>query len=266
MIIYPTDETGNRAGIEENINSRYNIYLTPNTTYKVEDYPLEWIDGTYYSTYKDNIFEVPSIENVKSEADYAAVTDINLSSQSLTTDFTSELLSKFSNLDLILVISNNITVYEPSLNLKLTRSFCSNNSISEIDFSNNILLTYISCEYNVITNLNLANLDKVTFINARNNQLESIDISDCVSLESLNILLNPLTSLNVQGLTKLVYLNTNACRLSNIENSQILIDLDLNAAINGTFISYIFGGGSLTTAGQTAKANLQAKGWTIVGI
>jgi hypothetical protein len=55
-------------------------------------------------------------------------------------------------------------------------------------------------------------------------------------------------------------------QLDNLVNSQILIDLDSHGLSNGYLRSSIFGGGSLTTAGQTAKANLLSKGWTIVGI
>jgi hypothetical protein len=49
-------------------------------------------------------------------------------------------------------------------------------------------------------------------------------------------------------------------------NSQILIDLDAHGLSNGNLNSSIFGGGTLTAAGQTAKTNLLSKGWTIVGI
>jgi hypothetical protein len=55
-------------------------------------------------------------------------------------------------------------------------------------------------------------------------------------------------------------------QLDNIVNSQILIDLDGHGLSNGYFRSSIFGGGVLTTAGTTAKNNLLAKGWTIVGL
>jgi hypothetical protein len=54
--------------------------------------------------------------------------------------------------------------------------------------------------------------------------------------------------------------------LNSTMNSQLLVDLDNNAVLNGYFQSSIFGGGSLTAAGQTAKTNLQAKGWTVIGI
>jgi hypothetical protein len=54
--------------------------------------------------------------------------------------------------------------------------------------------------------------------------------------------------------------------LNSAINSQLLVDLDGHGLSNGYFQSSIFGGGSLTAAGQTAKTNLQAKGWTVIGI
>jgi hypothetical protein len=49
-------------------------------------------------------------------------------------------------------------------------------------------------------------------------------------------------------------------------NCKILEDLDSHGLSNGYFQSTIFGGGTLTIAGITAKSNLLAKGWTIVGV
>jgi hypothetical protein len=59
-----------------------------------------------------------------------------------------------------------------------------------------------------------------------------------------------------------IFLNS----FNNLEVSQMLIDLDGHGQIDGYFRTEITGGGSLTTAGQTAKSNLLSKGWTIIGI
>jgi hypothetical protein len=77
---------------------------------------------------------------------------------------------------------------------------------------------------------------------------------------------NLLTNLDISQNVNLVNLICYANQLDNLVNSQILIDLDANGLSNGYLNSTIFGGGSLTAAGQTAKANLQAKGWSILGI
>ena len=198
--------------------------LSPSTTYNVEDYPLNWIDGTYYLTYKGNTFEVPSLENAKSEAEYNAVTLIDLASQSLTTDFTNTLLSKFVGLEDIFIANNSISVLDVTNLVNLTQLYCYGNSVSILDVVNLIELTTLHIHYTQIDFLDFTNL------------------------------------------TKLNNFNGFGAKLNNTMNSQLLVDLDNNAVLNGYFQSSIFGGGSLTAAGQTAKTNLQAKGWTVIGI
>ena len=219
--------------------------MFPVGVYNVEDYPLNWIDGTYYSTYKGNTFQVSSIENVKSEAEYNAVTSIFLNSLSLTTDFTSTLLGKFNNLSNFRCFSNQISVLDVSQNTNLTQLQCYGNQLTALDVSQNINLTLLFCQSNQLTTLDISqNVNLVTLF-CQVNQLTTLDISQNVSLKTL-------------------VCHTN--QLDATTNSQILIDLDTNGQNNGLFSSSIFGGGSLTAAGQTAKINLLSKGWTIVGI
>lgn len=133
--------------------------MFPVGVYNVEDYPLNWIDGTYYSTYKGNTFQVSSIENVKSEAEYNAVTSIDLASQSLTTDFTLTLLEKFENL-IELYIQNNtaLTSLNIDSNTALDTLNTTDTALSFVSITNNVLLTSIrlhsQTEANFLTNLN----------------------------------------------------------------------------------------------------------------
>jgi len=198
--------------------------LFPVGVYNVEDYPLNWIDGTYYSTYKGNTFQVSSIENVKSEAEYDAVTSIDLNTQSLTTDFTNTLLNKFDNLSTL---------------------YCLDNQISILDVSQLTSLTILRCQLNQISTLDVSQLTSLTTLRCFNNQISVLDVSQLVNLIQLSCQNNQLDA---------------------AANSQILIDLDANGLSNGYLQSSIFGGGTLTAAGQTAKTNLLSKGWTIVGI
>ena len=198
--------------------------MFPVGVYNVEDYPLNWIDGTYYSTYKGNTFQVSSIENVKSEAEYNAVTSIDLNTQSLTTDFTNTLLNKFDNLSTL---------------------YCLDNQISILDVSQLTSLTILRCQFNQISTLDISQLTYLTTLRCFNNEISVLDVSQLVNLNQLSCQNNQLDA---------------------AQNSQILIDLDANGLSNGYFQSSIFGGGSLTAAGQTAKTNLLSKGWTIVGI
>ena len=198
--------------------------MFPVGVYNVEDYPLNWIDGTYYSTYKGNTFQVSSIENVKSEAEYDAVTSIDLNTQSLTTDFTNTLLNKFDNLSTL---------------------YCLDNQISILDVSQLTSLTILRCQLNQISTLDVSQLTSLTTLRCFNNQISVLDVSQLVNLIQLSCQNNQLDA---------------------AANSQILIDLDANGLSNGYLQSSIFGGGTLTAAGQTAKTNLLSKGWTIVGI
>jgi len=106
-------------------------------------------------------------------------------------------------------------------------------------------LALLRCQSNQISTLDVSQLVNLTLLNCGNNQLTALDVS-------LNINLNQLVCNNNQ--------------LDAATNSQILIDLDANGLSNGYLQSSIFGGGTLTAAGQTAKTNLLSKGWTIVGI
>ncbi len=98
------------------------------------------------------------------------------------------------------------------------------------------------------------------------NKLTTVDLSDLTLLIKASIHLNQLTSLDISSNPDIDFLQSQSNELDAAVNSQILIDLDTHNLSNGFFTSSIFGGGTLTTAGTTAKANLQAKGWTIVGI
>jgi hypothetical protein len=99
-----------------------------------------------------------------------------------------------------------------------------------------------------------------------NNQISALDVSQLVNLIFLFCENNQIATLDVSQLVNLIILRCHTNLLDAATNSQILIDLDTNGQSNGILNSSIFGGGSLTAAGQTAKTNLLSKGWTIIGI
>jgi hypothetical protein len=303
--------------------------LQTGTSYDVEDFPLAWIEENNFATYSGNTFQVVSDRNMPTQTEYDAVTDINLSSQSLTTDFTSELLNKFTSLtdlrcgtnqieilDVTNLVnltylhcgnnqltvldvlnktsltflncsSNNISVLETQNLTLLTNLICFSNSISVLDITNLNSVTYIHCSLNNITTLNATNLTLLRDFRCFNNNLTSLtlsnnialeelrcytnsisnlDLSDAIELNTLSCQVNNITDLDFSSNTKLTFIECFSNQLDNLVNSQILIDLDSHGLSNGYFRSSIFGGGSLTAAGQTAKSNLLSKGWTIIGI
>lgn len=260
--------------------------LLTGVNYRVEDYPLVWIEDTYYTTYKDDIFQVSAKTDIPTQAEYDAVTTINLSNQSLTTHF--NFLNKFNNLTYLSLSQNpDITLednFDKSNMTFLGLNFCSNVNIN-IDNADNLERVYM---LNVpVGNVDFTYKTKLIEVNFQNTNATLADLSNCVLLEILNYAVNSLTSIDLDNLVLLyeIKLQGNSLtdlsivnnlllidlrcqnnQLDNIVNSQILIDLDTNGLSNGYLQSSIFGGGSLTAAGQTAKSNLQAKGWSIIGI
>ena len=241
--------------------------LLTGVNYRVEDYPLVWIEDTYYTTYKDNIFQVSVKTDVPTQAEYDAVTTIDLENQSLTTDFSNTFLSKFSNL-LNLIISENsgVTICEVQnltslINLKLKRC-----SVSVLDVTNSVDLVDLVVDENNIEVLDISNLTELESLVCNNNLIEVLDLTNCTLLETAAIQRNNISTIDISNCTLLDFLRCDNNELDANVNSQILIDLDGHGLSNGFLRSSIFGGGSLTAAGQTAKANLQAKGWSIVGI
>jgi hypothetical protein len=220
--------------------------LFPVGVYNVEDYPLNWIDGTYYSTYKGNTFQVSSIENVKSEAEYDAVVGIVIRNENLTTSINKTFTEKFTSLTTIDFNANSCVVTKIA-----------------ITGLQNAFFNFCDC-----SNLDLSSCINLTRLNAVNASVTDavVNTINTIYLESVELNSNSLTTFDASSYPLLNSLTIHNNQLDNLVNSQILIDLDTNGLSDGYFRSSIFGGGSLTAAGQTAKSSLLSKGWTIVGI
>ena len=240
----------------------------------VADFPLLWLEGNggtgYYPTYKGDTFLIAGSGCVYGggASDYSAVTSINLENKSLTTDFTKIFLEKFNNLDSLVLLNNlSLNILDITGNYNLSRISIRTSQFNSIDLSNNTLLSMCLIYFGDLTSIDLSNNILLTTIYLNNNDLTSIDLSNNILLTELRINNNYLiTNIDLSNNQLLIDVRTHNNQLSNFVNSQLLIDLDAHGLSNGYFQSSIFGGGSLTTAGATAKANLQAKGWTIVGI
>ena len=238
--------------------------MFPVGVYNVEDYPLNWIDGTYYSTYKGNTFQVSSIENVKSEADYAAVTTISLTDQSLTTDFTFKLLGKFENLTVLILKNNNIDTIDFSNSENLTSLEINENAFITVDLSNltnllllhiqnNTALTSLDVSNNILlqelrafncpllVTVDLSNLSDLSILYIYDNPLlASLDVSNNVLLEELRVFNCPLiTSLNIDNNVVLNELNTTDTGLSfvSITNNILLTSIRLHSQTEANFLT-----------------------------
>ena len=256
-----------------NINGSVIIPKADSKLVKVEDYPWTWIFGNggvgFYSTYKDNVFK-PSDDftiEVGSEANYAAVTGIDLSNQSLTTDFTSGLLSKFKYLYSLLLNQNAISNVNVTQNEFLGRLFIGNSNITSIDIGNNVNLTNLGIGGANLTSINLSNNPLLAEVRLWGNQLSSIDLSNNPQIEILELFANTgITNIDLSNNPLLTYVRTQSTKCNENVNSKMLTDLDSHGLPDGYFHSSIFGGAALTAAGLIAKSNLQAKGWNIVGL
>lgn len=270
------------------LNQYFNI-VKAGYTYNIEDKPLIWYLGNYYTTFKGNTFEVSGTGDIFAgdAIDYANVTEINVSNQNLTTNFTLEMMRKFVNLTTLDCFINQITQLIVSSNTKLVDLHCADNQLTDLDVSNNkaleelrcfsnlleelivssnIELFDLRCYNNLLTSLNVSTNTKLITLHCFTNQLTELILSSNIELVDLHCSNNLLTDLNISTNTKLVQLRCFNNQLDNLVNSQILIDLDTNGKLNGYLQSSIFGGGALTAAGLAAKASLQSKGWTIVGV
>jgi hypothetical protein len=269
------------------LNQYFNI-VKAGYTYNVADKPLLWYLGGYYSTFKGDTFEVSGEGDIFAgdDIDYAAVTGIDLNNQSLTTYF--NFLDKFVNLKSLILGQNPLVTlldnFDKSKLIYLGLNFCSlvsiniddanlleevymlNVPIGNIDFTQKIKLRICNFQNTNATNANLSNCTLLEDLNYAGNDLEYINIDNLLNLSFLKLQGNLLSDLNISNNELLIQLRLQNNQLSNLVNSKILEDLDSHGLSNGYFQSTIFGGGSLTAAGLPAKANLQAKGWTIVGI
>ena len=161
--------------------------------------------------------------------------------------------------------SNTISVLDVS-NLTLLRHLdCHNNNISILDVTNLTALTILGCDNNSISVLDVSNLTALTSLHCNNNNISVLDVANLISLTGLFCSNNTISTLDVSNAKLLTNLSCENNLLDGDTNSQILIDLDSHGLFNGYLKSSI-SSGTLTVEGVSARANLCAKGWTLVGI
>jgi hypothetical protein len=258
----------------------------------IEDFPLLWISDNYYDTFKDNTFTPVGTDCIEGgkQADYDVITEITLGSFELTTAFTVTLLEKFKNLTVLELSDNDISIIEiPAVN-KLEEIKLANNDIGvfnplnltkatavaiqgnritgHLDFSNCVNMDSCICNSNRILSFDFTNCTELTRIRAYGAQmiLSNVDISDCTIITNINFKNSSLESIDFANNSLLNSIELENTQLTAELNSMLLVQLDGHGQLNGYFESSIFGGGSLTAAGLTAKSNLQAKNWNILGI
>lgn len=185
------------------------LYLYTGTVYRVENYPLEWISGNYYTTYKNNTFEVSTLTEKKTAAEYQAVTIIDLGFNNLSTNFTNTLTGKFINLEVLTIRGNDISILEVREVTQLKQINAFSNIISSLDISNNQNIETLFLHNNQLTSLDTSNNSKLSLFSIYNNQLTSLDISNNQDIATLRIHYNNITSENINDiLQNLINFNT----------------------------------------------------------
>jgi hypothetical protein len=175
-----------------------------------------WINGLYYNTFKANTFQLFGNGCVfgGSQADYVAVTEINLNNKSLTTIFNNELLGKFTVLKNLYLLNNSIPSLDAQSLFLLERLYITN--------SNNIVLT------------NIESSTQLEFLYADNCGLGNIDFTNFPNLQRLFGIANNFTNLDFSlsnDLQLLRITNNTLLQSLNVDNCSVLTDIEANNSI-----------------------------------
>lgn len=209
----------------ENVNNGicWDTAVRGGETINVEDCPLLWIKDLYYNTYKGNTFIPVGTDCIESgkQADYAAITSINLISKSLTTDFTSKLLSKFPNLQVMDLTGNaGVTQYDAQSTPKIYDLRLESTSITDLDCSGLTDLGLLFLQNTQLNNLNVTGCNNLSFINAFNAKLVNPNFNNLPNLSVLNLG-------NNTTLTGFSVVDSNAITSLNVRNT-VLSAMDLS--------------------------------------
>lgn len=241
-----------------------NIYLYTGIQYRIEDFPLEWIDGQYYDSYKDQIFFVDVLTEKKTAAEYQAITTISLANKQLNTNFTNILLNKFTQLKQLFLNENNIATLNVSNSTELKELRCFSNDITLLDTSQLINLVTLLCQFNNIETLDLSLSNKLEVLQCHQNNLTTLDISNSTELIFLYANNNNLTTLDISNSPKLQALRTSTNNLTAEKINTILQDLINNNTPNSQ--NGLFTYDNITGINGSLENQLTDLGWTLIKV
>ena len=157
--------------------------------------------------------------------------------------------------------SNNISVCDVSGLTSLTYFHCGANNISVLDVSALTSLTSLRCYNNNISVCDVSGLTSLTYFHCGSNNISVCDVSVLTSLTVLGCYGNNISVLDVSALTSLTYLGCDNNNMNSTMVDTVLCDMDGHGTSNGTL--NISGNAVPGAAGNTAKANLAARGWAV---
>lgn len=238
-------------------------------------------DGDYYEF--DRTFQCPGEISISWSGIGAlvelAVTFNNIIGSYDFTAFNSLLLLHIENnfiTDIIVAGMGNIIDLYPHDNLltsidvsglvSMQNLDCFINNLGTLDISECVGLITIDASSDNLSSITVGNnLSLLEFFRVNNNNLTSVDISNFPSLVSLWIYVNPITSIDVSNSPHLNSVFIDRCNIGVTDVSNLLIQLDNNGLSNGICHTENQTPAAIPNAGgQTAKTNLEGKGWVVV--
>lgn len=152
---------------------------------------------TYFDTNQDNVL---------SEEEIAAVTNIEVYSQGISS---LKGIEYFTNLQTLDCSNNQLTQLDVSGNANLQTLNCSNNQLSQLDLSNLTSLDSLSCYDNQLSQLDVFHNTKLQTLHCSENQLSRLDLSHNTNLQKLDCSINQLSQLDLPHNTNLQTLSWN---------------------------------------------------------
>lgn len=188
---------------------------------------------------KSNISDLTGIQ------DFAALTNLNCSQNSLTTLN----ISKNTALTTLDCSTNRITSLDVSNNIALLNLSCYSNQLTSLNVKANTALTKLDSGSNLYTSLDVRSNTALTFLGCNTSQLTSLDVSNNTALNLLDCRENKLTSLDVTKITTLTELYCQSNQLTNLnlsknkvlefvncsKNQLTTLDVSANNALVGLF-------------------------------
>ena len=187
----------------------------------IEDTFTDETFRSYVSTNFDNG------DGILSDAEIAAVTEIDVSQQSIDN---LEGINCFSNLKRLECYNVGLTSLDVSGNTALEYLNCNSNLLTGIDLRNNTELTNLYCSDNPIAELNVSNNQKLRYLNCSGIQ-STIDVSNNSELEWLDCSWGAFPASGLSNNTKLTGLVCSSNKLTelNLKNNKLLNYLDCHA-------------------------------------
>ena len=196
------------------------------------------------------------------------ISSINLSNNplleefiALDCDFSTVDFSNNPLLDDVNIAGTNVGSVDFSNNPLLQKVNLGGLTLFVLDFSNNPLLTTIFLSSGV-NDVDLSHNPLLTYLYASNTTISVFDFRNNPLLNRCSVNNNQLASLDFSSTPNISLAYCQGNLITGESNSQIMIDLDNNGVTNGR-LRYSNFTGTLTAAGEAAKANLLSKGWTI---